>query len=572
MPVLRVCQHFCLIWSACHAHPVLMTQWLLIFLLATVGCRQPQGPRFQWEPPDFRVKGTYYFQPRAAVNNFWSSFDFEQCKIDFAQLRDDGFNTIILFIPWGVFQPTVNPIAYNEQAFANLDRVLRLADSSKLKVGLRVGTHDHIPRDADGAKWLAATVLVDEEEWVAYQDLFREVAARTKPHPNVLFLFWTFEDTGYTPDLWFHQYPENVAAFHQWLHRRPLWWWNWLWWEKNASYEAVEPPNQNVEPLNPTKLRTFLDFSDQLTAHRLPEACTAARQGNPQAVVSFQPRPEVNWGHEYSLQFELPPCYSFVTTWFSPYQSYMFGDRSEELDGRRTASYVPRYLKRAEKLSRGLPVFVDQFNFQHFGGPVGESALTTEHEQFEFIADALPILLRDSLGYALWNYHDYYLNVINNGSFRSGLEEWETPSQPGLVQIKPSPANSGQEAEIQPGGFIRQKMTIYKGKEYTLEFQARGAEPGARVHVLIRFFPTGQFLDTSFAVGSQMGPFSVKVDTPIDSEALSITFLPREGGPAAQIKEVMFYPWMDTGGIYNVGGQPRVGLRDLFRKLNALVP
>lgn len=555
-----------------------VTQCLVIFLLAAagllvaVGCSQRGGPRFHWEPPDFRVKGTYYFQPRAAVNNFWSSFDLEQCKNDLAQLREDGFNTIILLVPWGLFQPTVQPVSYSKKAFANLDRVLRLADSMGLKVALRVGSHEHIPRDAGGAKWMAATVLADEEEWVAYRDLFREVAARTKPHTNVLFIFWTFEDTGYTADLGFHQYPENVATFRQWLHRRPLWWWNLLWWENNASYETVEPPNQHAELLKTRKLRAFLDFSDELIARRLPDACEAAKQGNPDVVMSFQPRAEINWRHDYSLQFELSPCYSFVTTWFSPYQSYMFGDERKELDGKRTASYVPRHLKRTENLSRGLPVFVDQFNFQHWGGHPEEGALTAENEQFEFIANALPTLLRDSLGYALWNYQDYYLNVITNGSFRSGVEEWEPPPQEGLVKIKPSLANSGQELEIQPGGFIRQKMAIYDDQEYTLEFQARSAHPGARVHVLIRFLPTRQFLDTSIAVGSQMEPFSLKVKTPVDSGALSITFLPREGGPAVQIREIMLYPWVDTGGIYDVDGRPRMELRDLFRKLNALAP
>ena len=555
-----------------HVQLLPVTQWLVIFLLVAVGCGQRGGPRFHWEPPDFRVKGTYYFQPRAAVNNFWISFDLEQCKNDLAQLRGDGFNTVILMIPWGLFQPTVQPVTYSEKEFANLDRILRLADSLGLKVALRVGTHEHIPRDAGGTKWMAATVLADEEEWVAYRDLFREVAARTRPHSNVLFIFWTFEDTGYTADLWLHQYPENVAAFRQWLHRRPLWWWNLLWWEDNASYETVEAPNQNVKLLKTRKLRTFLDFSDELIARRLPDACEAAKQGNPDVVVSFQPRPEIHWRHDYSLQFELPPCYSFVTTWFSPYQSYMFGDERKELDGKTTAGYVPRYLKRTENLSRGLPVFVDQFNFQHWGGHPEEGALTTENEQFEFIADALPILLKDSLGYALWNYQDYYLNVITNGTFRSGVEDWKKPPQEGLVKIKPSLDNGGQELEIQPDGFIRQKMKTYNDHEYTLEFHARSAHPSARVHVLIRFLPTRQFLDTSIAVGSQMEPFSLKVKTPVDSDALSIAFLPREGGPAVQIKEIMLYPWVDTGGIYDVDGHPRIELRDLFRRLNALVP
>ena len=102
-----------------------------------------------------------------------------------------------------------------------------------------MGSHERILKDAGGHNWLAATLLTDDEEWEAYRDLFRELAARTKSHSNLLFYFWTFEDTGYTPDLWLHRYQENAQAFREWLRRRPLWWWNLIWWEDNSSYEAV---------------------------------------------------------------------------------------------------------------------------------------------------------------------------------------------------------------------------------------------------------------------------------------------------------------------------------------------
>ena len=545
---------------------------LLIVVLVTASCSPRQTSRFHWDPPEFRVKGTYYFQPKAAINNFWSWLDWEQSKTDFAQLREDGFNTIILFIPWGLFQPTVRPITYNEQAFAELDQLLQLADSFGLKGVLRVGTHDHIPRDAHGGKWLAGTVLASDEEWAAYRDLFRELATRTKSHPNLLFLFWTFEDTGYFPDLWLHQYPENVAVFRQWLRRRPLGEWNKLWGEKNVSYETVEPPNQNREPMNPRKLRSFLDFSDELLARRLPDACAAAKQGNPNVILSFQPRAEINFGHDFSLQFELPSCYSFVTTWFSPYQSYLFGDRRTNLDGKTTASYVPRYVERTEKLSKGLPVFFDQFNFQHFGGTAGEGALQTAKEQLDFIAGSLPVLLRDSLGYALWNYSDYYLNVVSDGDFRFGLQEWEAPSQQGLVAMLSSPDHKRSEVEIRPGGFVRQNITGNPIAEYTLEFQARSTSADTRVHIQLHYQPTEQFMDFSVPVSSQEKLFTLKVKIPRESNSVAMMFSPSEGGGTVRIKEIMFYPWVDTGGIYDVKGKPRAELRDVFRKFNNLMP
>jgi hypothetical protein len=551
----------------------LLTLSVLYLLFLEIACIRTETARFHWVPEDFRVKGTYYFQPRAAINNFWNAFNFEQCERDFAQLRADGFNTIILFIPWGIFQPTVKPVSYNDQAFAELDRLIRLANMSGLKVALRVGTHDHIPLDAGGGKWLAATVMTDEDEWAAFRDLFRKVAARTKDHTNLLFLFWTFEDTGYDPDHWFHQYPENTQAFRQWLRLRPLWWWNWFWWEENVSYETVAPPDQNRPPVNGRKMRSFLQFSDELAARRLPDPCNAAKQENPDAVVSFQPRVDANWGHDYSLQFELPPCYSFVSTWFSPYQSYMFGDKRKELDGRQTASYVSKHIERIEGLSQDLPVFVDQFNFQHFGGDPEEGALATESEQHEFISHSLPLLLRDTLGYALWNHQDYYLNVINNGSFRSGLSEWEVGTEPELVRISSSATAWDGSVEIGPGGYLRQKINVSGDQEYTLEFKVSSPENRARVNVLFRFLPEVAAHNEEVSVGSEPEWQSVKVKSPKNSASLSVAFQVPEDGPAVvQVSSIMLYPWVDTGGIYNVQGSPRVELRDLFRELNTLEP
>ena len=547
---------------------------LIALMIGNAACRSSQSDpeSFQWNPPEFRVKGTYYFQPKAAINNFWTSVNWEQTGKDFQQLRGDGFNTIILFIPWGIFQPSIKPVSYSETAFEELDHVFQLANSHGLKVALRVGTHDHIPRGATGGKWLIGTVLADDAEWQAYRDLFRELAVRTKNHSNLLFFFWTFEDTGYPPDLWFHQYPANVAAFRQWLRRRPLDEWNELWNEENTSYDTVEPPNQNLPPLNEIKLASFLEFSDELLARRLPDACAAAKQGNPNVLVSYQPRAEINFGHDFALQFQLPPCYSFITTWYSPYQSYLFGDMRRDLDGKTTASYVPKYLERTKKLARGLPVFVDQFNFQHFGGTAEEGGIRTAAEQLIFVADSLPVLLDESLGYALWNYSDYYLNVVNDGYFRFGFQEWETPAQPGRVVILPSEGSANPAAEIREGGFLRQNVRVYANQEYTLEFSAANAGADTQANFLIQFLPTDQKLEHSVPLNARFKPYSVKVKIPQNSDAIVLSISPQAGGPAISIKEILFYPWIDTGGIYDVDGKPRLELRDVFRKYNQSVP
>jgi hypothetical protein len=541
---------------------------LFLFFSLTISCARQRQTIFHGVSPGFRVKGTYYFQPKAAINNFWAWVDFEQAKADFRQLNEDGFNTIILLIPWGLFQPSIHPITYNELAFQLLDQMLSLADSRGLKVILRVGSHDYVPRGAGGVRWMAATVLADDSDWAAYRDLFREVAARTRRHSNLLAVFWTFEDAGYTPDPWLHRFPANVAAFRRWLRGQPLESWNQLWGENNTDYDTIQPPDQHAGPQNEKKLRSFGQFADALVVSRMPDACAAVQQGNPDLLMSFQPRSEINWGYDYSAQFRLPRCYRFVTTWFSPYQSYLFGEKRKDLGGRRVAGYVPAYVERTRQLSKGLPVFVDQFNFRHFGGYDGESALAGEKEELEFISNGLPPLLHDALGYALWNFQDYYLNLTYNGSFRFGLDEWEAAAQPAHVEVRDAGPGGAREVEIQPGGSLRQRISVSPGEEYTLEFQGNAASTGQTLDAQIHFLSTHQRLTASFPLSAQKKSFQWKIKAPPMEDSLTITFLPGTQNQAIRIGSVLFYPWVDTGGLYTVEGHPRERLRDLLRKIN----
>ena len=45
------------------------------------------------------IKAAHYFA-HASMGNFWSAFRQHEVAADFSGIRDDGFNTIILLIPW----------------------------------------------------------------------------------------------------------------------------------------------------------------------------------------------------------------------------------------------------------------------------------------------------------------------------------------------------------------------------------------------------------------------------------------------------------------------------------------
>ena len=72
------------------------------------------------------------------VINFWNS-ESSHMDEELAQIAADGFNSIILVVPWREFQPSMSPQRYNDYAWEKFDRVMEAAERQNLKVMLRVG-------------------------------------------------------------------------------------------------------------------------------------------------------------------------------------------------------------------------------------------------------------------------------------------------------------------------------------------------------------------------------------------------------------------------------------------------
>ena len=60
-------------------------------------------------------------------------------ETELQQIAADGFNSIILAVPWREFQPSMEPVRYEEYAFDKLNRVMDAAGRHGLDVMFRVG-------------------------------------------------------------------------------------------------------------------------------------------------------------------------------------------------------------------------------------------------------------------------------------------------------------------------------------------------------------------------------------------------------------------------------------------------
>lgn len=455
--------------------------------------------------PRFRITGVHFWQGNWNYN-FWSNLRVGTLADDLRRIRELGFNTIVLTVPWGVFQTDADPPRYDAGAYDHLALVLDEAWRAGLYAILRVGTLERVPRGVAGESFSAPYVFFDERERHAYADLFRETSARLADKPGLLFQFFSWEDvTAYLrigqqgePDRL--AYARHVPGWAKHLAARPIGDWNRDWGTSYASANVV-----GVPPYGSRAFREFLRYADDhLLGVVLPEVAAAARAGDPDARLSYEIRidgePIVGdgqteyFGHE--VTWPLTADYAVVTAYFNPYWGARNeGDVISPDDALRNLATLLRRLRRAVG---GKRVFFDQFNFvdstpafRHNSRLAGEPEIAT------FLTRALILLREQSLGYALWSLDAYEANVLRNSRFERGLADWQeggdvavagasTPSATiAGVSVQLDPATQDHFATLPPGASLQQAVragwnpgVATPEVPYTLRVRARGAGGG----------------------------------------------------------------------------------------------
>lgn len=88
------------------------------------------------EIPEY-MRSVTYFGDEWPIN-YWNSED-KNMEENMARIAADGFNSLILVVPWREFQPSEVGSYFNERAFARLDQVMDCAERHGLGVVLRLG-------------------------------------------------------------------------------------------------------------------------------------------------------------------------------------------------------------------------------------------------------------------------------------------------------------------------------------------------------------------------------------------------------------------------------------------------
>jgi hypothetical protein len=522
--------------------------------------------------PRFRIAGVHFWQGNWNYN-FWSNLRTSRVRDDLRRIRSLGFNTIVLTVPWGTFQTDAYPPRYDGEAFDRLSLVLDEAWKEHLYVVLRVGTLEHIPRGIDGETFSAPYVFFDERELHAYADLFRETAKHLSRHPNLLFLFFSWEDL--TAFLRIGQlgegervaYARRAPDWGRHLATRPLESWNREWGTSYESYEAI-----GIPPYGKIGFEEFLRFADDhLLNVVLPMIATAARSGSPDVRLSYEVRIDGEpitvdgktryVGHE--ITWPLRAGYPVTTAYFNPYWGAPNqGDTISPDDALRNFSTL---LGRLHRATHDKPIFFDQLNFVDSTPAFRHnSRLAGEPEIADFLRRALPLIQQQSLGYALWSLDAYEGNVLENSRFERGTASWQSSASAEPtdgVAIRTDPLTRDHYVSLAPGASIAQSVragwnpgTATPDVPYTLRVRARSAAGGA---LEIRYQRPGALgaeptTPTTIAPHAEWGAFQVQV--PFSPECRVV--FASTGSAPVDLDDVSLFNHVQESALFDPEGRP----------------
>jgi hypothetical protein len=375
--------------------------------------------------PDRYVRGAHWFGDAWAVN-FWNTRLAGRAARDFEQIRRDGFNTVVLVVPWPGFVASATDGDIDPDRARRLLQLIDLAGEAGLAVVLRLGfVWDSSVEDSYGwllRLWTENDVL---QAWVEHLgELWRLVKAR----PNVLFGFVSWED------LWviYHHATDDApnrlalaadTGFRAWLRKRHTL-------ESVGEHFGATFADWDQVPIPHRMDPAFgllLEFIDHAWIERFFKPAQAvfprlSMEVRIDADPVWRAPGELAYWHEHDSAWDLPGAPWTVVYW-SP---AMGGEnRGETLTPDVAAERLAYQMGRLRAVTGGRPIFISQFLVEDFTPGYELSGRIPREQVGDFLEAAAPVLRKLTHGYAVWAWRDYRHDAVPSPDFSLAGAGWE---------------------------------------------------------------------------------------------------------------------------------------------------
>ncbi len=493
----------------------------------------------------------------AWVSNFWNS-ESDHMEEELAQIAADGFNSIVLVLPWREFQPGVVPVSYNRYAFRKLDTVMDAAEAKGLLVELRIGyVWDYYADEGTIATKRYRELLSDSgtrAAWLAYaKQIYRTASAHANFHGG----FITWEDFwNYAEDAGNHGRGANsrIAAktcgYQAWLKKH---------YSLNAVNEYYQPQEEfksyedvHIPVRDDHAFKLFLEFYDDFLNDLLQDTQKVFPNLSMEVRLDIDPITAKDGnGQDGAEHYRTFSCgdSSYTALMYSVSMGQDFG---AVISADNAVCTMNEQLSIVRTHNQGKPVFIDQLLYMDATEGFEQNARLAEDHRSSYLTGISDILRTHTNGYAVWTYRNYTNNPVYNHQFALGTKGWNVT---GGSVIKRDGSN---QLCLQEGGILSQKVGHRIGGRTTHDGHVRfTADSDKPVRLTVKLGSVAQELeingkqqyDLNFGRG---GFYEVSFET--DGEVY--------------LDNIHVYNFIQDGQLYDINGT-ELGCLAAIRTLNA---
>ena len=435
--------------------PFMKNIFLILLILLVVSCSEKQTSGQINTHSEKFIKAAHYFSS-AWPKTFWQEFEQDNVDAELKQIKNDGFNTIILVLPWMGFElnfenkhTTDNAKMYQRLAF-----LLEKITENNLDYILRLGfPHDFSPKISTNAIELCTAMYESpqqQDKWLDYLHNIKSVTNDYQKNLSGVLVSWE--------DFWC---PHFVFPHHDESRRKQLaqsmGYADWLMKKDKTLLKMILGKNdiKQADIALPKKDEMayfyYIEFIDKKfdelilssTKSVFPQTAMEIRVDKDPAVSSTA---EKIW-IEHDLYFDEP---NHRGTYWAPF--WGADNQGEKLTLKQALFNFEYFLNYATNQGQSTNHVVEQFNFTDNTPYFPNNASLNDNDVSEFLLQSIPLFKKYSAGYGVWAYRDYADNAIYNASFEFGLDGWDNSN----VRIV---GDSGdQQLKLNTGGFISQQF------------------------------------------------------------------------------------------------------------------
>ncbi|MBS6645660.1 MAG: hypothetical protein KH366_18965 [Clostridiaceae bacterium] len=504
------------------------------------------------EKPEYLKSATYYSDDW--VVNFWNS-ESPNMDQELAQIAKDGFNSIILALPWREFQPQTSPVSYNSYAWRKLDQVMEAAKKNGLWVELRVGyTWDYYSQESVLPRYQG--LLYQESTKEAWLDYAKTVYERASVHPNFYggFLtwedFWNFVDTAGSMGRGSNSIRmAEIVGFQDYMIE------NYTLDEAREYYgsELGSYDNIYLPPREDKAFLCFYKFYDDFLNKLLTETQTVFPD------LSMEVRLDVDAVSDGGEGFVGADHYSTFPCGNASYTSLMFGTSmgqqnvGEVIGAEAVLAQFNGFLDLASFYSGGKPLYVDQLLFMDTTEEFSHNASIDAEQRPLFLTSLGPVLKEKTMGYGIWTYRNYTNNLVFNSQFGLDGKEWTLGRGSSIVNRK------------------NNKMAKLSGKGSQIS-QNIGTRGGSRQYksIRVRLNADSDSLSTVIVtLGNVSKLVNIKGNTQVELDfgELNFTKITIACDDEVFIDNVNVYTYEQDGQLYSLDGE-ELSCIEAVRSLN----